>query len=146
MLGYAFFVDSMGHAITSYQSLDSCQRILDERGREYRIVDVEEQNDLALIHTDVGSRIDPLRFSTRNAIFSGEAVAYPTTLIGGLPSVEFGFITKAMNSEGQNINVMQYLSETPSVRSGGPVVDEWGDVIGMATRQTTQSSAINSRP
>jgi hypothetical protein len=145
-LGIGFYVSPNGTALTSYQALGGCKAIVDRNDVPYRVLGLDKPNDLALIAPDAPIGVEPLHISTRRSIFSGESVLYPTLLasgssLDGLAAVRS--IVYSNTDPDDNASLMQLPTYDADIISGSPVMDEWGDVIGMTVNLRPSSVSID---
>lgn len=150
--GSGFYVDAAGHILTAAHVLDKCGRITVGRPghtqRVVRTVQVDPALDLALLKAK--------KEAAAHATFSGEA-----TLAPGDRVVSFGFPLSGMLSSDGNLSVgyiaalagvndnpdqFQMSAELQFGSSGGPVLDSWGRVVGLAVSRLVSMQASASSP
>lgn len=143
--GTAFAVSASGHLITAYHVVKAADRItvFDPRqgvSGQARLVSWSEADDLALIHVH-GVSTKPFPVPAQVPLEEGQAVfavgyAGPERNAEGLqvtPGVISGALTAA------NRLVFRHTAEVSPGRSGGPVLGERGDVIGMVVARMSAS-------
>jgi S1-C subfamily serine protease len=153
--GTGFFVSGSGHILTNYHVIDGCQTASIFRSGfspiGARIVAADTKNDLALLKSDSSIKpIPPLRTGAR----VGETVyAYGFPLTGLLSSsgnFTVGTVTSVAGL-GDDSRIMQVSTPVQPGNSGGPLLDKFGNVVGIIVSklnaiilaQVTQDMAQN---
>ncbi len=133
--GSGFFVSTKGHVLTNAHVVEGCRSItVSQHGQppsEGRLIAKDSSNDLALIQTkDQPSSVPPLRGSVR----LGEQVAvYGFPLSGILASTgnfTLGNVTATAGLQDDS-RILQVSSPVQPGNSGGPLLDEAGNVVGI---------------
>jgi S1-C subfamily serine protease len=153
--GTGFYVSVSGHVLTNYHVIDGCQTASIFRSGFSpiggRIVAADTKNDLALLKSDSSIKpIPPLRTGAR----VGETVyAYGFPLTGLLSSsgnFTVGTVTSVAGL-GDDSRIMQVSTPVQPGNSGGPLLDKFGNVVGIIVSklnaiilaQVTQDMAQN---
>jgi S1-C subfamily serine protease len=153
--GTGFYVSVSGHVLTNYHVIDGCQTASIFRSGfspiGARIVAADTKNDLALLKSDSSIKpIPPLRTGAR----VGETVyAYGFPLTGLLSSsgnFTVGTVTSVAGL-GDDSRIMQVSTPVQPGNSGGPLLDKFGNVVGIIVSklnaiilaQVTQDMAQN---
>ena len=135
--GTGFFVGFDGEIITNHHVIDSCREILVRRpGSEPVIATLlasDEANDLALLQ--IAGRVESAA-TIRPEIRLGEQVAafgYPLApLLSSGGNFTLGNIT-ALSGIGDDSRFLQISAPVQPGNSGGPLLDEYGNVAGVVT-------------
>jgi S1-C subfamily serine protease len=135
--GTGFFVSGQGHALTNNHVITGCERIASVLEGQYVpsiVVQVDRQNDLALIRAQLQRPVPFARFRSGQGIRVGEDVVaagfpFPQVLQNGL-NVTRGNVS-AMGGIGGNTANMQMTAPVQPGNSGGPLFDGSGNVVGV---------------
>jgi TPR repeat protein len=134
-MGSGFFVDSAGHIITNHHVVNNCGEVrIPAHGETARVIAADARNDLALLGTGVApERLPTFREGDDSALL-GESVivaGFPLgqVLAGGL-NVTTGSVS-ALAGPRNNAAMLQITAPVQSGNSGGPVLDQRGQVIGV---------------
>ena len=144
--GTGFFVSDQGHFVTNHHVIKDCRAIDARRPGQLRqpasIVAVDPTNDLALLRVETGKgAFAPVRVETR----LGEAVAvfgYPLSHVlasGG--NFTLGNVT-ALAGLGNDTRFIQISAPVQPGNSGGPLLDIYGNVIGVVTSKLDAVAAL----
>lgn len=128
--GTGFRVTEDGIAVTNNHVVEGCSRITLD-GAEGRIIDVSSQFDIAIVQADLPGR-PFLPFSEGMPRLNSDVtvVGYPFFgLLGGL-NVTRGAISSLRGIQGDD-STMQISAPVQPGNSGGPVVDVYGNVVGV---------------
>ena len=133
--GTGFVVSARGHVMTNAHVVKSCSAL--EVGlpgaplRPASVIARDDTNDLALLSSTLTSVSVP---SLRPVVRTGEAIAvYGFPLAGLLPSTgnfTVGNIT-AVAGLRDDTSMLQISAHVQLGSSGGPVLDQWGNVVGV---------------
>lgn len=144
--GSAFAVTTNGLAVTNAHVVQGCRTVVDERGRQVRVVAVDRRRDLALI--DAGRRFDSVvRFRTQAAVDLGE-----TVLVFGFPygqalgtgiNVTNGIVT-GLAGPGGDASRFQMNAAVQPGNSGGPAVDDAGRLLGVAVGRLNDLAVLRA--
>jgi S1-C subfamily serine protease len=132
--GSGFFVDSAGHLLTNHHVVRGCGEIrVPARAETASVIAIDAHNDLALLGTGIAADMLP-SFRTGESARLGEAVivaGFPLDrlLAGGL-NITTGSVS-ALAGPGNNTALLQITAPVQSGNSGGPVLDQRGQVIGV---------------
>ena len=144
--GTGFFV-SPNHIVTNSHVIDSCDAVAVKNLRyesEVEILDVDQNSDLAILVT--GNPIsDTLFLRHGSPVRTGEGsivIGYPfASTLGSGSKLTVGNIS-ALTGFQNNIAHMQLTSPVQPGNSGGPLLDEGGNVIGVVVSRLEKSDEI----
>ena len=136
--GSGFFVDAQGRFITNNHVIDACKNIVvktpDGQIRKVTVSATDPANDMALIQV-IGAqnhKFAPLRLGTR----LGEGIAtfgYPhLDVLANTGNFTLGNIT-ALAGINDDSRFYQISAPVQSGNSGGPVLDNFGNVAGVVS-------------
>ena len=133
--GTGFFVNEQGWVVTNAHVVEGCTSISALQLGDGSDLAVDKQNDLAAfkLAPGVGKPHLPLRRSQPRLGEDIAAYGYPLT---GVLSDSIKVTTGNINSLVGMENDTRYLQvSTPLLpgNSGGPVVDQWGSIVGVST-------------
>ena len=136
--GTGFFVTGQGYALTNNHVIDGCDGgiagIQDGQPVRGIVVNIDKQNDLALIRIQQANTVSFAKFRASPGIRVGESVIaagfpFPQVLQNGL-NVTIGNVS-AMAGSGGNTANMQITAPVQPGNSGGPLMDASGHVVGV---------------
>ena len=133
--GTGFVVSEQGHVLTNAHVVEGCTapKAFTSSGSMFagRVLAKDEKNDLAVIATALRPTIVP-RF--RTAVKLGESVSvfgYPyADLLSSLGTFSAGNVT-AVTGVRDDIRLLQISAPVQPGNSGGPLLDEAGNVVGV---------------
>jgi S1-C subfamily serine protease len=136
--GTAFFVTWEGHLVTNHHVVRDSTRVQVQFSNgevlDARVVRLDEENDLALLHVEAIRR--PLVVEQSPAIVRGQEVftlGYPLiTLQGQEQKATFGHVNSTTGMQGDHRFAQIDVPIQPG-NSGGPLIDEKGGVVGVVT-------------
>lgn len=134
--GTGFYVSDDGHIITNYHVINGCSEVkvhAEGKSTTATILAKDSSNDLALLkvsnkppHVFAFSNANP--YPLQNIIVAG----YP---FGDAVSSSLKFTTGVISSLagiGNNYSQMQIDAAIQPGNSGGPIIDEFGNIVGVA--------------
>ena len=135
--GSGFFVNPVGHIVTNYHVIESCQYMKARVGNDTKDVSLtafDQKNDLAVLKSD-GASIRSVILNRNSNAPLGESLTvlgYPlTSLLGNTLKLTTGALSAQSGIMGDT-SVYQISAPIQAGNSGGPVFDERGFVIGVA--------------
>ena len=150
--GTGFIITSDGYIMTNYYVIESAQKsehkiqvlFKDKSSFEAKIVGFDEDNDVAVLKIDA-SDLSPVSIGNSDDIAVGDSVFAIGNPLGELDfSMTSGRVSALDRSitierNGTAINMFQFDAAINSGNSGGPVYNESGEVIGIATAKVGSS-------
>lgn len=150
--GTGFIITSDGYIMTNYHVIESAQKsehkiqvlFKDKSSFEAKIVGFDEDNDVAVLKIDA-SDLSPVSIGNSDDIAVGDSVFAIGNPLGELDfSMTSGRVSTLDRSitierNGTAINMFQFDAAINSGNSGGPVYNESGEVIGIATAKVGSS-------
>ncbi len=145
--GSGFVISEDGYILTNYHVIKGVSNITvffsDDTSYDATVVGDEEDNDIAVLKIDAKG-LKPIVLGDSSSITVGEnvyAIGNPLgeltfTLTGGLVSAKDRSVT---NSDGTAINMIQTDTAINSGNSGGPLFDQYGQVIGVVSAKLSGS-------
>lgn len=136
--GTGFFVSWEGHLVTNFHVIREASRIrvkLDDGNLiDAEVVTTDEEDDLALLRVDAIRA--PLRMLRQSALVKGQEVftlGYPLiSLQGQEQKATFGRVNALSGIQG-DARFVQIDTPIQPGNSGGPLVNEKGEVVGIVT-------------
>ena len=147
--GSGFILSEDGYIVTNYHIIGGANaiKVTLNNGQEYdaTLIGGEETNDVAVLKIDV-SGLTPVVLGDSDAINVGEdvyAIGNPLgeltfTFTGGYVSAKDRSVTM---SDGTVMNMLQTDTAINSGNSGGPLFNEYGQVIGIVSAKLSSSSS-----
>jgi S1-C subfamily serine protease len=133
--GTGFSVTDSGHIATNYHVIDDCREInIVSEGTSYvgQLIDQDKENDIAIIKTNkTDSRPLSLSNSPPKLLEEVYVAGFPFgEKFGGTVKVTKGIVS-ATTGMGDNSSEFQFDAAIQPGNSGGPILNENGDVIGI---------------
>ena len=146
--GSGFAVATDGYLVTNNHVIDGCQKIfVHRRGKKYEadIVSFDQRNDLALLKGNFQPDIVlPLTTAKPQLAQDIYVSGYPFGLnISSSVKVTKGIIS-SLTGIGNNLAEMQIDAALQSGNSGGPILDEYGNVVGVAVAKLDVKFALEN--
>lgn len=145
--GSGFYVSTSGHIITNYHVIDKCEKIsikLNGKFFDAVIVETDVKNDLALLKTTimpdhVFALSDEPSFPLQDIIVAGFPNADDLSA-----SVKFtkGIVSSTAGA-GNDLSQIQIDAAINSGSSGGPILESFGNVIGVTVSSFDEMQATN---
>ena len=146
--GTGFFVSSTGHIITNYHVIEGCDAVrVSFRGKdiEAQILAVDKMNDLAIIKTSlIPSKVYPV--ATEDAMLLEDIIiaGYPLgKKVSAAIKTSKGSVT-ALAGFGDNYSEFQTDAALNQGNSGGPIMNQKGNVIGVAVANYGKKAGVES--
>ena len=146
--GTGFFVSRVGHIITNYHVIDGCNvNKLSYKGKFFNAdtIAVDKTNDLAILKAD-------LTPSKVYSVATEDASLLENIIIAGYPlgkkvsaaiKTSKGSIT-ALAGYGDNYSEFQTDAALNQGNSGGPIMDQKGNVVGVAVANYGKQVGVES--
>ena len=145
-LGTAFFISSNGYAITCKHVLENDQNhiaILNDGSRyPIGIISINEKYDLALIMVILYEKTPFLSVRDSFTMTPGERVHAIGSSLELQTNITVGVFTGLRENILTKDNVIQFSCPTNPGNSGGPLVDEQGDLIGVVSWKIVSQNGI----
>lgn len=150
--GSGFVISADGYIVTNYHVVNGVSNITvffaDGSSYDATVVGGEEDNDIAVLKIDAVD-LQPVVLGDSDSITVGEnvyAIGNPLgeltfTLTGGLVSAKDRSVT---TSDGTVMNMIQTDTAINSGNSGGPLFDQYGQVIGIVSAKLSGSTGSSS--
>jgi hypothetical protein len=134
--GSGFAVSSDGYVITNHHVINGCEKVLvHTKGDELpvKVITYDPQNDLALLKGDFSPKtVFPLSNSRPELLQDIYVAGYPFgNEISTSVKVTKGIIS-SLTGLGNNFSNIQIDAALQSGNSGGPILDDFGNVVGVA--------------
>jgi len=134
--GSGFAVSSDGYVITNHHVIEGCQKVVvhtKEKDLTVRVITYDPQNDLALLKGDFRpSTVFPLSSNRPELLQDIYVAGYPFgNKISTSVKVTRGIIS-SLTGIGNNFSNIQIDAALQPGNSGGPIIDEMGNIVGVA--------------
>jgi hypothetical protein len=144
--GSGFLVTSQGHIVTNNHVVEGCA-LLNVRAngveQPVKVIAQDKENDLALVQIGTSTQ-RPLTFRTGQRIKLGESVAAAGFPIPWLTASSINLTTgtiSALAGLGDDTRMIQSTAPIQPGNSGGPLLDQAGNVIGVVTSKLSARAA-----
>lgn len=147
--GTGFIISEEGYIVTNFHVVDGADKcyvtLYDDSQYTAKIVGYEESNDIAVIKIEPEGKIQSLVYGNSSELSVGDSVYVIGNPLGDLTFTLTDGVVSALNrlietDEGITINMFQTNAAVNSGNSGGPVFDEHGYVVGIASAKYASSS------
>ncbi len=146
--GSGFFVDRQGHLVTNYHVVRGVTRfkvrLQDGRTVDARLLGTDPSSDLAVLRADLGGDPPPgvAKLGNSDTVEIGEATVVVGNPLGLEGSVTAGILSgrgrMILGQNGRPIrNVLQTDAAVNPGNSGGPLLNDRGEVLGVVTAMET---------
>ena len=134
--GSGFYVSRSGHVLTNAHVVERCREVRIPPTGIAEIVARDDASDLALLKNDMANQPIPALFRGGRGVQPGAgivAIGFPLQgFIASGPSVTTGIIS-SLAGPSNDRRLFQMTAPIHPGSSGGPVLDEAGNVVGVAT-------------
>ncbi len=143
--GSGFFIDSEGKLVTNYHVMDGAYiaTALLNDGNEYEITDILASNknlDIAIVQADITGN-EHLALSD-TSVMTGETVYALGSSRGFTGTFSQGIVSNASRLFGDE-KYIQITAPISPGNSGGPLVNVYGDVVGINTMTYAEGQNLN---
>lgn len=143
-LGTGFYIDNKGAVVTNYHVIKDCSRanVTTSDGGTYAVVNVlgyDEDLDIAVLST---SKKNSVPVNTSQNVTTGETVYVLGSSLGLTGTFSEGLVSSAERNIGSNTYI-QISAPISHGNSGGPVVNSFGKVIGIACAGFEEGQNLN---
>jgi len=135
--GSGFYINNKGFALTNNHVIDICAQsiaVIDGKETLFRVVATDKTNDVAVLKTDYKSR-NYIKINEDGAKLGENVIAVGYPLAGRLSdSVKITRgIVSSLSGLDNNIGQIQIDAALQPGNSGGPVLNENGELVGIAS-------------
>lgn len=147
-VGTGFFIDDSGVVATNLHVIRGATaiKVTTYEGEEYAvsaIVGLDGDRDLALLKIDAKTPMKTLRLGKSSEVSPGDSVIAIGNPLGMLDyTVSDGLISSVRNL-GPTLTVLQISAPISQGSSGGPLFNNYGEVIGVATAIFAEGQNLN---
>jgi len=147
-VGTGFFISNNGHIVTNQHVVNNCKKITiyrDGKSIAINLVVEDIRNDIALLKSDDVQNFAYIR-DGRGIRQGNQIIAYGYPLSGILSSsakVTTGMVN-ALSGLGDDFRYMQISAPVQPGNSGGPLLDEGGNVVGIVTAKINAAEILET--
>ncbi len=146
-MGSGFFVTRAGHLVTNYHVIEGCNAVKTNiSGKEVRtdIIAVDKTNDLAIIKAEMNpSKVFPVSNEDVSLMQDVIVAGFPLgKKVSSTIKIHKGSVT-ALAGFGDNYSNFQTDATINQGNSGGPIMNQNGNVVGVAVQLITAEHAQN---
>ena len=131
--GSGYLVDKNGHVVTNEHVVNGCSVITTGKNNTAELLRADATNDIAIIKTTDAEKYRPMSFAGKDPAL-GQRI-----FVSGFPLNQIlenlNFTSGTVSSEVglmQNINQFQFTAPIQPGNSGGPILNEYGGILGMS--------------
>ena len=144
--GSGFFIDDKGTIVTNFHVIDLAEDITVEvsGGASYpvkKIVDFSNVLDLAILQIDMKNT--PYLELSDQSVRTGEKVFAVGSSLGTLTGSFSDGIVSSISRDYGMVDCIQMTTPISPGNSGGPLVNEYGEVVGVNTASYTRGENLN---
>ena len=140
-LGSGFIINSDGYILTNAHVINNAvgiKAVLSDADKTYpaQIIGIDRLTDLALLKIEAGRRLTPLPIGNSDDLRTGEMVLALGNPLGLKHTVTSGLLSarERVNTMSQsNVDFLQTDSAINPGSSGGPLLNLYGEVVGVNT-------------
>jgi S1-C subfamily serine protease len=145
--GTGFFISEKGLLLTNAHVVTDAKEIkflMNDKNLKAELVYIDKNLDVALLKTDTKSIPIPIDVSPTQPLGTDVTVlGYPNISLQGLElKSTFGFVNANSGIQGDKRHI-QFSAPIQPGSSGSPLIDEYGNAIGIATATVNQKVALN---
>ncbi len=146
-VGSGFFIDSYGTIVTNYHVVAGAYKIVVKtaQGKEYiatNILGYSKDKDVAYIKVNaMGNETSFIKLSSAKPAVGEAVYALGSSL--GLTGTFSSGIVSYVDRVIDNVKFIQTTAPISSGNSGGPLVNQYGEVVGMNTATYTNGQNLN---
>lgn len=142
--GSGFFIDDSGTIVTNFHVIEDCSKayVITNDGTTHEVTGVvgySEELDIAILSTTITGNAF---VKTSNSATTGESVYVLGSSRGLTGTFSEGLVSTAERMI-DNVPFIQISAPISPGNSGGPVVNAYGEVIGIATLTRTDGQNLN---
>ena len=134
--GSGFYVSRSGHVLTNAHVVEQCREVRVPPNGIAEILARDNASDLALLRDDMAHQPEPAFFRGGRGVQPGAAIiaiGFPLQgIIASGPSVTTGIVS-SLAGPANDRRLFQMTAPIHPGSSGGPVLDDAGNVVGVAT-------------
>jgi hypothetical protein len=144
--GSGFFINSNGHIVTNYHVIDNVQKLMaiTNDGNSYEVQNViytDKDRDLAVISINI-TGVSYVTLGDSSTIETGNTIYTYGSPRGISNTIADGIISNT-NVVYDNYSFIQITAPISPGSSGGSLIDEYGNVIGITTLTRTDAQNMN---
>ncbi len=144
-IGSGFFIDSTGRLVTNYHVIDETDSgdVTLSDGRVCKILsvlDYDKALDLAVLQIDIAD--SPCLTISGRPVTTGETI-YALGSSQGLTNTFSSGIVSTSSREIDGVNCIQITAPISQGNSGGPLVDPYGEVVGVNSMSLVAGQNLN---
>lgn len=145
-LGSGFFIDDQGHLLTNAHVVEGADRVTlrlkDRREIQARVIGADKRTDIALLKAEGPGPFKPLKIGDPERARVGEWVLAIGSPFGFESTATVGVLSAKERSLPHDDNYLPFLQTDAAVNpgnSGGPLLSQRGEVIGINTQIYSRS-------
>jgi putative serine protease PepD len=152
--GTGIVLDDEGHVLTNAHVVSGATEVTvtlagDSRSRSAEVVGTDPENDIAVLRVDDVDGLQPARFADGGVQVGDQVVAIGNALaLDGGPTVTEGIVSaldRSIQTEsGTLTGLIQTDAAISSGNSGGPLVDAYGQVVGVNTAVASSGGGVEA--
>jgi TPR repeat protein len=147
-LGTAFFIDNGGYLVTAHHVIEGAKRIKIKTAAGMLAATVlfgDAATDIAILKVD-GDDFSALALAASSAVKTGDkicTIGYPNIQMQGQEPKYTEGVISSLSGPGNNPRYFQISTAVQPGNSGGPLVNEQGQVVGVVTARLSDAAAIS---
>jgi S1-C subfamily serine protease len=146
-MGSGFFVTRAGHIVTNYHVIEGCDSVkTNTLGKEIRadVVAIDKTNDLAILKTKMNpTKVFPVSNKDVSLLQDVIVAGFPLgNQVSSSIKIHKGNVT-ALAGFGDNYSNFQTDATINQGNSGGPIMNQMGNIVGVAVQLIAAEHAQN---
>jgi putative serine protease PepD len=152
--GTGIVLDDEGHVLTNAHVVSGASEVTvtlagDSQGRSAEVVGTDPGNDVAVLRVDDADGLQAATFSDGGVQVGDQVVAIGNALaLEGGPTVTEGIVSALDRSISTRSGTLTGLIQTDAAissgNSGGPLVDAYGEVVGVNTAVASSGGGVEA--
>ncbi|MGD1008267.1 MAG: trypsin-like peptidase domain-containing protein, partial [Ignavibacteriaceae bacterium] len=144
--GSGVVISDKGYVVTNYHVLEGCEKIEVLHGKEVipyvDIIGIDVEKDILILKIDK-KKFPSIKIGDVKKISIGQTVYAIGSPLGFENTISEGIISGLRNDESTGRNFIQITASISPGSSGGAVVNEKGELIGISTLTATEGQNLN---
>ena len=145
--GSGFVISQDGYIVTNYHVIDEASKItvtlVDGKSYDATLVGGDEENDIAVLKIDAAGLATVVIGSSDNLVVGDQVYAIGNPLGELTFSLTGGYVSaldrNVTMSDGRRMNYIQTDTAINSGNSGGPLFDQYGQVVGIVSAKLSNN-------
>lgn len=146
--GSGVFISADGHILTAAHVVARARKVMIVTAGvpvEATVLKIDEANDLAVLKAEVSSPVKPLLLGSPKSVSLGSSVftvGYPNIQVQGVEPKFTQGVVNSLAGLQDDPRMFQISAEVQPGNSGGPLVNDRGEIVGVVVSKLNTEAAI----